>query len=565
MDIDWQLLGTVMALLFGVVAVCLMIAGWIVYRGSESASALRETAIHEMDNALIVMDSRDHALEVNPAASRYIRMEPAQAIGKTPDVLFDNCPSVLALFRRLTASDDPGGNQGEAIVKVGEQERFVELSVSRLLDRRGNKVGKLIVFHDITTLKQAQLTAALRLEEFAALREVDSQISSSLDINNVLQTALNFAIRICGADAGLITLTEGSLQRIVKVAGQYAESDCQEKMISLTTGIIGRAVQQMEAELVPDVSADPDYSPFLPDTCAQMTIPLMTHESVVGVVSLETSDPTRFTPEIFEFMKLLAGRIAGAIENAQLYTLSLKQVVELKTTYDQVRELEQIKTEMLRVASHDLKNPLNVIVGYLSLFEANYDQMPPDHQVYWKEITQQAERMMEIIQDILTLERLQGAVIYEPTDLQAIVSIALSDLATQAADKAQTVAKRIHPEPLIVNGDAAQLREAVTNLIGNAIKYTPDGGRITVCLEPSDGNLVFEVIDNGYGIPEDRQRRLFQPFYRAKVEGTEDIEGTGLGLHLAKNIIQRHSGIILFHSVYGTGSRFGFELPLSTS
>lgn len=89
-------------------------------------------------------------------------------------------------------------------------------------------------------------------------------------------------------------------------------------------------------------------------------------------------------------------------------------------------------------------------------------------------------------------------------------------------------------------------------------------GGITIRLELCEDKIVFEVSDNGYGIPEDRQRRLFQPFYRAKVDGTEDIEGTGLGLHLAKSIIERHGGKMRFHSVYGTGSRFGFELPLNT-
>ena len=230
----------------------------------------------------------------------------------------------------------------------------------------------------------------------------------------------------------------------------------------------------------------------------------------------------------------------------------------------QYKEIDRLKSEFVAQVSHDLKNPLNVIVGYLGLFEVEYDNMTADHQLYLQEINRQADRMMHIIQDILTLERLESAIIYEPTDLQAIVLSAISDLATTAAAKAHTIAKQIHSEPLIVNGDGAQLREVVANLIDNAIKYTPAEGQIAVRLEPCDDKIVFEVSDNGYGIPEDRQRRLFQPFYRAKVDGTEDIEGTGLGLHLAKSIIQRHGGKMCFHSVYGTGSRFGFELPPGT-
>jgi two-component system phosphate regulon sensor histidine kinase PhoR len=101
----------------------------------------------------------------------------------------------------------------------------------------------------------------------------------------------------------------------------------------------------------------------------------------------------------------------------------------------------------------------------------------------------------------------------------------------------------------------------VDNLIGNAIKYTPENGAVTVRLSSEAGGIIFEVEDTGFGIPADRQARLFQPFYRVKTAETRRVEGTGLGLHLVKNIVERHHGRIRFHSEYGKGSVFGFELP----
>jgi signal transduction histidine kinase len=111
-----------------------------------------------------------------------------------------------------------------------------------------------------------------------------------------------------------------------------------------------------------------------------------------------------------------------------------------------------------------------------------------------------------------------------------------------------------------VKGDIAQLREAMDNLIGNAIKYTPDKGSITVRLRVNGDSAIFEVKDSGIGIPKDQQARLFQPFFRVKSSETAKIEGTGLGLHLVKNIVERHQGKMRVHTVYGEGSTFGFEI-----
>ena len=153
-----------------------------------------------------------------------------------------------------------------------------------------------------------------------------------------------------------------------------------------------------------------------------------------------------------------------------------------------------------------------------------------------------------------------------PLDLQGVVSRAIDEYQSQAAAKFQAMTT-ILVEAGVANivGDEAQLYEAVTNLLSNAIKYTPNEGAITVELAVTPQNEVcYKVQDTGYGIPEDRQSRLFEPFYRSKTAETATIEGTGLGLHLVKNIIERHKGEMVFRSVYREGSTFGFKLPLAS-
>ncbi|MFN8374065.1 MAG: ATP-binding protein [Anaerolineae bacterium] len=106
------------------------------------------------------------------------------------------------------------------------------------------------------------------------------------------------------------------------------------------------------------------------------------------------------------------------------------------------------------------------------------------------------------------------------------------------------------------------MQQAVSNLVDNAIKYTPDSGSVHVALRHREGMARFEVTDSGYGIPETEQSNLFQPFKRVKTEETKTIEGTGLGLYSVKRIIERNRGEIIFTSQYGKGSTFGFTLPL---
>ena len=117
-------------------------------------------------------------------------------------------------------------------------------------------------------------------------------------------------------------------------------------------------------------------------------------------------------------------------------------------------------------------------------------------------------------------------------------------------------------EPVYVTGDQGQLREAINNLLDNAIKYTPEKGRISARLVLTDGYAQVEIEDNGFGVPESEQARLFEPFFRAKISEARGIEGNGLGLYLVHKIVERHRGQLLFNSVYKVGSIFGFRVPV---
>jgi signal transduction histidine kinase len=174
-------------------------------------------------------------------------------------------------------------------------------------------------------------------------------------------------------------------------------------------------------------------------------------------------------------------------------------------------------------------------------------------------------KMQDITTGILSLERIEQMA-QNSTDkvfnLSELVRKTASEHEDDAIEKGQNFSQDVAATPLYINGDALQLHEAISNLMSNAIKYTPKGGDVSVYLEAEASQVVFRVVDTGFGVPQAQQKRLFEPFFRAKTDETANIEGTGLGLHLVKNIIERHGGEMVFESEYNTGSTFGFRLPL---
>lgn len=225
----------------------------------------------------------------------------------------------------------------------------------------------------------------------------------------------------------------------------------------------------------------------------------------------------------------------------------------------QVTRLEQMKTDMIRIAAHDLRNPLTVLNGYIEMLMGSDAISEEDAKFYLNQMHDSVHHMQRMVGDLLSLERiaeLSGGHT-DPVEFSLLVEDSFNRLFSTDHD----MSLHVPNEQVIVYGVAPLLREAVDNLISNAVKYTPANGTITATLSADSDYAFFRVVDTGYGIPEDMQNDLFKPFYRAKSKETRKIPGTGLGLNLVQNIVARHNGTIHFLSEYGKGSEFGFLLP----
>jgi PAS domain S-box-containing protein len=229
-----------------------------------------------------------------------------------------------------------------------------------------------------------------------------------------------------------------------------------------------------------------------------------------------------------------------------------------------LKELDKMKSEFVSVVSHDLKTPLTAIRGFADLVNITgpLEQQQKEFVGKIKEITVE---MAAMISDLLDIGKIEAGIEMEqvPCDVAALAADVVSDLEFRAREKQIAVEMDVADPSLTVVGDPSRLKQVLMNLVGNAIKYTPEGGHVSIRIFPEDGRLITAVRDNGVGISALDQKQLFQKFYRVRSDQTAHIEGTGLGLAIARSIVERHRGRIWVESEPGKGSTFAFSLPLS--
>lgn len=228
-------------------------------------------------------------------------------------------------------------------------------------------------------------------------------------------------------------------------------------------------------------------------------------------------------------------------------------------------QMSEFKTNIIRSASHDLRNPLTQILLYTERVLSMVEQPEAKSRRYLDGIMNASQMMLQIINDLLNLEIAQGGRIpKQPLKLNEIVQTLVKVLEIDLEKRQQVLKVEIEDSLPLFYGNTTQITQCFNNLIVNAIKYTPNGGQITVRMRQEEQTLRFEVEDNGYGIPDSAQSRIFEEFFRAHAQKYDHITGTGMGLSLVRSVVQAHGGKIWFRSKEGEGSLFVIELPAAS-
>ena len=236
-----------------------------------------------------------------------------------------------------------------------------------------------------------------------------------------------------------------------------------------------------------------------------------------------------------------------------------KRVLEVQN--EELRQSERMKSQLVAIVSHELRNPLTSILGYTSLL-LNREVDPPRARHYLEIIQQQGNRLTSLIDHFLDSENVdkgQVEIDLQPLDLKPLL-VAEANLVRDKSQK-HVIDVAVAPRALPVKGDRERLAQVIANLLGNAVKYSPGGGLVSVEGEIADGMARVHVRDGGIGVPDEHQSRIFTKFFRGSARES-GIAGTGLGLAVSREIIEAHGGRINFTSEAGAGSHFWFELPL---
>jgi signal transduction histidine kinase len=233
---------------------------------------------------------------------------------------------------------------------------------------------------------------------------------------------------------------------------------------------------------------------------------------------------------------------------------------ELEEQNARLRQSEELKSELVSIVSHEVRTPLASVLGFTSLL-LHRDVDPATRRDYLEIIDAQGRRLAALLDDFLNVQRIEEGqldLVEERVDVAAILHEQTQLFRAQSPR--HTLALSVSSEPLPVRGDAGRLAQVIGNLLSNAIKYSPDGGVVEVVGENEDGVVFVSVSDEGVGIPEDQQERIFTKFFRGDAAAS-GISGTGLGLAFARAVVEAHGGRIAFKSEPGRGSTFWVELP----
>jgi signal transduction histidine kinase len=231
------------------------------------------------------------------------------------------------------------------------------------------------------------------------------------------------------------------------------------------------------------------------------------------------------------------------------------------------RRLERLRDAFVAAVSHELRTPLTSISGFLELLGDEEESLPLTGRTYLTAARRGTARLQRIVEDLLLVAQIEAdrlELYTEPVDLTKLVAAAVEEASSAAAGK-QIAITLESGGSLPLEADAARIRQVLDNLLSNAIKYTPAGGAITVTTSGREGQRYVEVVDNGIGIPHDELGQLFSRFYRASTATRRAIPGTGVGLVIARAIVESHEGEISLESREGEGTRVTVTLPLRQS
>ncbi len=406
--------------------------------------------------------------------------------------------------------------------------------------------------------------AERRLRDMSALVDMAKQVTGNLKLSSVLQTTVQILQGLLNARASTITMLSEEGSELVVVAAVGVDPRVVGKArMKLGEGVSGEAFRRRELIYIRDAHDEPDFLFFSDVVRSLLVVPLIVRDKAIGTLTVDSDQPSAFSASDIQLMTIAAAQAGVAIANADLFEEVEERAVELAVAYEELKESDRLKDELVQNVSHELRTPLTFVKGYVDLLmEGEMGQMNPDQTEALEIVSTKTDEITRLIEDIITLQRIDSG------NLQ-LQAISITDFLKTAIASHQIVASQkglhvVYNKPaakFMVYMDKGRISQVVDNLIGNAMKFSPDGGIISVSVKEQDADVLVTIKDEGIGVPEDKQQKIFERFYQIDGSARRRFGGTGIGLALVKRIIDAHQGRIWVESTVGQGSSLFFTLP----
>jgi signal transduction histidine kinase len=599
---------------------------------SRSQEALAQTVVRHAPVAMAVLTGPDHVFALaNPTFALLVGLESETNLaGHRLAELVPDRAERLSASLRIDAVYISGEPQAMIELPIVLQEglTYWNVTTSPLVAADGGVGGALIAAVDVTrqvlTRQKVQDSAEMaqeRIGQMMTLHATTLAVASQLgaDPRELLADILRRSIALLSARAGTVYVRDPRTNTLDVVVCQGLRGDYTGGRIRVGEGLAGQVAQLDRGMIVDDYRAYPFRTAIYADEdmTAVIAVPLVHHGQVVGVLEvLDDAERRAFTDDDLWLLDLFAAQAAQAIENARTY-------VELEHAYRKQRELDRMKDDFIATASHELRTPLTGVQGFLDLLldypGSRDEQLAHD---FLQRAVDSAQELAEVSERLLQTSRLDAGSMelhLGPVRLATATEDVLRSVRAlqDARGTPHELSMDISPE-IYVRADLGRLKEVLENLVGNAVKYSPHGGRVFVRWAPanfqatersvpgqssaddaieerptlvlpnmtdqggpmdphdtptapapevigaaaSQRYYVVTVQDEGMGIPENEHSRLFGRFSRLDSARASQIRGTGLGLYICRQILRAMGGDIwLQESVPGAGSTFAFTLP----
>jgi signal transduction histidine kinase len=413
-------------------------------------------------------------------------------------------------------------------------------------------------------IENARLLEAERRRgaELEALRQASLHVTSSLELQPVLEAIIEHALRLVSADNTHIFLYDG--EHLTFGAAMWAGGLQREPYaVPRPKGMTYTVARSGERVVIPDVDVHPLFRERRWGG-AVAGFPLRAGDDVCGVMNIAFERPHVFTESELNVLELLADQAAIAVHNVRLHQQVREHADNLAAALAQQEELDRLKGEFIQNVSHELRSPLALIRGYAEILNiGELGELQPEQRHPISVVARRSRMLSELVEDItLILGAETRSPEWEPVALDEVARTAVEDFSIKADEGGLTLRSDIAPVPF-VSGSLTYLRRVLDNLLGNAIKFTPEGGTVTVRVWQEDDVVALEVRDTGIGIPEGQFERIFERFYQVDGSVRRRYGGVGLGLALVKELVELHGGQVRVESQVGEGSAFIVTLPVS--